>query len=280
MQKEQVTFSNCQEAGNLQWVQLNVGLIRQAGGALMSARALFAQITPVVMQWRHSGWLQCFFFMRKPPDVRLRFLMTAHKQAGLAELSQQMSFLQEQGWIKEFFFSNYQAEITRFGGSEAMNYVHNYFDEDTAIWLVRDRLSQQQSVITPEILLPIVFHDLFRRALIEDIAILRCWCILGSLTPFSPEAVILDIALFSIDALCRERNVDIEEARLLSRYAAANEKLARALTELDRIHQPTYDLCSVLATVALFNFNRHGFDGQRSSVLVEAMIRTLKSNGT
>ena len=87
-----------------QWVQLNVGLIRHGGNALPSARTLFARLEPLVERWRREERLRWFFFMRKPPDVRLRFLTTTKPEltSGLRRCA---LTLQKEAIIDHFFFS-------------------------------------------------------------------------------------------------------------------------------------------------------------------------------
>lgn len=259
-----------------QWIQLNVGLVRHNGDALPSARTLFAQIYPLLERWRELNCLQCFFFMRKFPDVRMRFLMSAYIQESIFELKQQMELLQNQGAIREFFFSNYEAEIERFGGIKAMHYVHQYFDQDTSIWLLGDRLSQQQRAnIAPAIFLPIVFHDLFQRTLVIPEDIKKAWLALASLTPIETESIIPEVILSSIDILCCDANTTPEQASLLFHYKTANQALAEGLIQLNQTHQLTESISNILATIALFNFNRHGFGGDRSSVLVQGVLAIL-----
>lgn len=254
-----------------QWIQLNVGLTRQAGNALVSARHLFAHITPSITAWRESKCLHNFFFMRKPPDVRLRFLVS-NPEIVVSTLLQQMERLQGQGWIREFFFSSYQPELDRFGGSVAMECMHQYFDRDTALWLIHDQLCQQHSSLSPETFLPIVFHDLFSQALIEPHLVLRTWLALRTFIPVSPTAIVPQIQISPLSDLC-ERTATIEETHLLRGFAAANQQFAESFRLIDA-NQLTCDRCSILATIALFNFNRHGFSGERSDPLVSAVLQS------
>lgn len=259
-----------------QWVQLNVGLVRHNGQALPSARALFARIEPLVTRWRSDGLLRWFFFMRKPPDVRLRFSTVVEEQQVVAALSEQMCALQREAFIEQFFFSNYQPETNRFGGAEAMKCVHEYFDADTSIWLGLDHLCQRGlRIASPEMLLPTVLHDLFIRGLSDDASVLRAWCTLGALIPSPPEAVIPEVKPLSIERLCSILKVETEESCLLWRYTQINDALAKELISLRSSSQLTCQLVDVLVAVAMFSFHRHGFEGRRSGVLIKAMIRAL-----
>lgn len=254
-----------------QWLQLNVSLTRVNGSALASARALFDRIFALAAEWREEGRLPAYFFMRKSPDVRMRLLIKDRVLETMTELSRSLAILHAEGKIGEFFFSDYPAEIDRFGGLEAMGHVHVYFDRDTANWWRLDRLSQQQQLtITPEILLAAVFDDLFWQTLADRD--LDPWLILAAMTPLAPETSVPDLEFRSIDTLLTDLHLGSEVLDILSDYHVANQHLAQALIGLDNLDRLIEDLTLILATVALFNFNRHGFGGDRSSLVVAARL--------
>jgi thiopeptide-type bacteriocin biosynthesis protein len=251
-----------------QWIQLNVGLIRANGSALNSAHALFNLIAGLVLEWRNIGRLQSYFFMRKSPDVRIRFLMIDRALETMIELSQHMEILKAQGAIDKFFFSDYPAEIERFGGLEAMGYVHEYFDRDTTNWWQ----SQQQPTIAPEILLAAVFDDLFWQTLLDRDLVLDTWLALAAMTPLAPDTIVPKLEFRSIDTLTQDLTICTEFADILASYREANQNLAWKLISLDRDKLLIEDLTLILAMVALFNFNRHGFGGDRSSLVVASVV--------
>ncbi|AFZ26492.1 thiopeptide-type bacteriocin biosynthesis domain protein [Cylindrospermum stagnale PCC 7417] len=276
--------STQQDWENGQWVQLNVGLVRHQEGALPSARALFAQIAPLVTHWRNSGLLRWFFFMRKPPDVRLRFFIKVEQQEvmgkstriAIAELSDLMYTLERENFINLFFFSDYQPETERFGGLAAMKWVHQHFDVDTSMWLILDYLYRDNlSVIPKDLLLTTLSNDLFTRGLLDKVSMQAAWRSLGALIPAPPGTTIPAVELFSIETLCKSRCVKGQEADVLQLYATANDVLAKELVNLQDIGQLTQNLADIFATVAMFNFHRHGFDWRHSGRLIEAILRTL-----
>jgi thiopeptide-type bacteriocin biosynthesis protein len=267
-----------------QWLQLNVGLIRKNGSALASARDLFKRISLLIEQWhddptdrlRQRGRLQCYFFMRKPPDIRMRFLISDRATDAMLELSICLEILQKEGKIGEFFFSDYPAEIECFGGLEAMEYVHKYFDRDTTNWLRSDSLSQQQQpTIVPEVMLPAVFQDLFWQALLDRQQVLDTWLVLASMTPLAANVIVPDLEFPDLDTLATDVTLVTEVTSILSSYREANQHLARGLICLNQRGLLITDLTIILATVALFNFNRHGFGGDRSSVLVASVVKSV-----
>ncbi len=260
------------------WVQLNVGLVRSKNGsAIDSARQLFTQIEPLVVKWRKWGCLDCYFLMRKPPDVRLRFFSIGQELIIRSALSSAMKLLLVRGIISEFFFSEYQPETIRFGGIEAMNIIHDYFDLDTHNWLALDRLAQKnQRMIDPDLLLPSLFQDLFDRVLGDKISVLKTWYHLAALTPLPPSAETLrSIDLPPFDQLSLTAGVTNCEYSILQTYILAHQKLATALSELWQADLLLTDLYEILATIALFSFNRHGFPGERSAPIVTAVIANL-----
>ncbi|MEH2214451.1 thiopeptide-type bacteriocin biosynthesis protein [Nostoc sp.] len=266
------TQSSSQDWENADWVQLNVGLVRDEGNALSSARALFARLEPLVTHWRSNDLLRCFFFMRKPPDVRVRFFTTVDRQQAIADISDLMYVLEHENLINLFFFSEYEPETDRFGGLQAMKLVHQHFDADTSLWLMLDYLDRHNlGVISKDLLVPTVLHDLFTRTLSDPVAILATWHSLAALISPLPEATIPTVELLSLETL-----YESPEAEILQKYATANDILAKELVNLQHLGQLTQDLADILAAVAMFNFHRHGFDSHRSGRLIAAIIRTLE----
>ncbi|PYM59934.1 MAG: hypothetical protein DMD79_16735, partial [Candidatus Rokuibacteriota bacterium] len=158
------------------WLQLNVALARHDGQALPSARALFGHLAPLVARYRRQRRLRWFLFIRKPPDVRLRFL-GANLEADLApDLRRVLASLRRTGHVTRFFSSVYEPETRQFGGPEAMKHVHAYFDADTAAWIALDRLAERGArAISPETLNVAVLNDLFWRTLGDASEVWYVW---------------------------------------------------------------------------------------------------------
>lgn len=259
------------------WVQLNVGLVRAGGLALTSARALFDRITPLIEDWRGAAKLRWFFFMRKPPDVRLRFLVRTDLDVRPV-LSTAMSELQQANFVREYYYSGYEAEAERFGGPDGMSSVHEHFDADTAAWLRLDRLERKgRRSVSPDDLMPALVQDLFLSACIHDAALVatswqRLWDLIA--TPASPP--LPEVSRELLKGLSRLGAAHADERECLELCSSANGSLARNLNELASNGKLDGELTDVLATVALFTFHRHGFAGHRSSPLVAATMNALQ----
>jgi thiopeptide-type bacteriocin biosynthesis protein len=261
-----------------QWIQLNVGLVRQHQQALSSARKLFEVVGPLTQLWRETGQLQWFFFMRKPPDVRLRFY-TCEPELVRSQLTGLMDELHRQNIISQNFFSKYEPECDRFGGSPAMEWVHAYFDGDTAQWWCLDQLKQQSKPLISEvILLPAILQNLFESTLLEPKKVLMVWQNLGKLFEVESQQSepSLNLTLIPIQELRQSVEINTEMGQVLNGYLRVNAEVSRQLKHLSRGGQIEGDLLNILANIGQFTLHRHGLDWQRASPLIEGVIDCLK----
>jgi thiopeptide-type bacteriocin biosynthesis protein len=202
--------------------------------------------------------------------------MMGNLELAISELYSQMHLLENQNFIERFFFSTYKPEVDRFGGLAALNIVHQYFNHDTTHWLTLDQLSQQNPrSIPPKLLLIAVFHNLFCHVFDDETSVLKVWQSLEDLTPVETNSTIPTVELLSIEELRNLFPITDVEANILDSYSQAHRQFAEGLIELWLLKQISGDLHDILATTALFNFNRHGFPGERSSVIVAAVSRLL-----
>ena len=254
------------------WLQLNVALARHEGQALPSARALFGHLAPLVARYRRQRRLRWFLFIRKPPDVRLRF-RGPDLEADLApELRRVLAGLRRRGHLTRFFSSVYEPEARQFGGPEAMTHVHAYFDADTAAWIALDRLAERGArAISTETLNVAVLNDLFWRTLGDSSEVWDVWGNLFQLlgAPAGPPgATVADLVAPGGLLVMASRG----EIGVIRRYERANRALAAGLLRVWNRGRLGHGLRAILPFVALFHFNRHGVDGGRQAPLVRSMM--------
>jgi len=252
------------------WVQVNVELCRSDNQALQSARAVFSRLEPLVARWRANGLIDCFYFMRKPPDLRLRFCGRDPDRL-LAELASALIELRSASAIERFFRSAYEPEERLFGGPEAMAAIHEHFDADTTAWMLLDQLRQEgRAVLAPELLACAVINDLCTRLLDAD-ETWDVWCnittLVGSAQPI--PSVGSGIPLLATLGTC----LGIEERRVSDLYRLANQRLSDALTSVWNAGQLKCGLRGVLTYLALFFFHRHGLGGEMQAAAAAAMSR-------
>lgn len=261
-----------EKARQTDWLQINLSLERRQGDPLPAARALFARLLPAVESWRRRGALEIFFFVRKPPDVRLRFQTQAPRAQLLAELESMLSGLMREGYVRQFFPSIYEPEIRQFGGREAMEFVHRYFAADSLAWIALDQLAAQgaRSTADDRIVLA-VMNDLFLRTLACPFEVWDVWCNLADLMPpnqVEPPGEMEPVLIHSLLAAAPQA-----EKQVLQDYCISNEQLSAGLRQVWNAGKLQCGLRAILPFVAMFHFNRHGLDGSRQAALSQAMSR-------
>lgn len=253
------------------WHQHNVALKRLADGSAMeSVRAVFGALEPAMAKWREDGRLERFFFMRKAPDLRLRFF-------GADELADELSALfrtlAERGAIERSFTSHYEPETARFGGPPAMNAAHAWFDVDTRAWWRLDQLESRGVASLDKMLLAgAVANDLVCRVLPDTSEAWGVWRSYAS--AYALEAEEGDTSLLTADLDGLESTVGPELRPVLAQYRDANRELASELTRLLSRGELEAGLRSILIGVVMFHLNRHGFAPVEHARLVWRMIRS------
>ncbi|MEJ2723798.1 MAG: thiopeptide-type bacteriocin biosynthesis protein [Deltaproteobacteria bacterium] len=238
---------------NLHWYQFNVGLVRQKGDARPSARHLFKSLLPYISE------AACFFFVRKPPDVRLRFQI---KQGALADsIEKKLEDLAKMGFIHNAASVVYEPEVHLFGGPAIMPFIHQHFYVDSQAWIELDLLSDRKP--RSHCLLQVsraLMDDLFIQTLSPyDEEIWDVWRNLQRMLPLTEEKF-EDSAAATIDALescsCKSQAVWIR------RYREANTSLAGKLALHAKFGKLESGVRSILAFIALFHYNRFGLSAK------------------
>lgn len=261
------------------WLQVNVALRRDDGDALASARAVFAELAPQIASARAEGTLQRFFFMRKPPDMRLRLQGPNPERHLLPAVSGSLAKLRRDGAVERFFPSVYEPEVRLFGGAEAMSLVHDYFDADTAGWMELDRhWAAGVAALQPEDVVSVVANELFALALGDRAEIWDAWSNVLALVAPAAEAADPFHRMMPIPSELRALATPAE-SRVLGRYCAANEALANGLRDVWSRGRLECGLRGMLPFVVIFHLHRYGLDAARQARVAEAMQRVWDPRG-
>jgi len=261
-------------AAKLGWLQVNVALERRSRAPLDSARDVFRELQPLLRRWRRRRSLRRFFFMRKPPGIRLRFLGPDPRRRILPDLQEVLTRLRRRRRIRRFFCSVYEPEIRSFGGASAMDLVHAYFEVDSAAWIELDQLSAAgRGTLAADVVSLAAVNDLFLRALEDAGEVWDAWCNLAELRP-APKGDLPRLRVPFLAGLLPMATAT--ERRVLRRYARANQVLARGLSRLWSRGALSTGLRAILPFVAAFHFNRHGVGGPAQSRLVGAMAEAWR----
>jgi thiopeptide-type bacteriocin biosynthesis protein len=255
------------------WLQFNVALVRHGSDALTSARAVLRTFAAALAPLCQSGQVRGWFFMRKPPDLRLRaghvdaerpLRQCAH--AVLADLA-------GAGAVRGFFESVYEPEHRLFGGTDAMHCAHDYFAADSAAWLGLDLLRQErQRNIDDEPVVLAILCELFEEALEGPSEVWDVWSNLAEMRRELLAGPVPRLDVPGLDALLPVATP--AEARWLQHQRGACATLARDLLAVWESGQLARGLRAVLGHIATFQLHRWGIHGPRQALLARAMADT------
>jgi thiopeptide-type bacteriocin biosynthesis protein len=106
------------------WVQIGVG---PCDG---DRSRLYADLAALASDLLTDPAVKNFFFMNKPPGLRIRFEVSADRREPLEDLLCERAA----GW-GNVTFGVYEPEAHLFGGASSMRYVHRLFTLDAQAWL-------------------------------------------------------------------------------------------------------------------------------------------------
>jgi thiopeptide-type bacteriocin biosynthesis protein len=249
-----------------EWLQLNVTLGRHDGSALASARFVLRELENIFAP--RSRGPGAFFFQRKPPDLRLRFFDVRKRLKD--RLHPLISRAKSEGHIVRSFYSVYEPEYRQFGGRACMKSVHAFWSLDSHSWIAVDRLAEHDALAIPHAtLMASVFDDLFGRVLVDGGEVWDTWCNLAMLVQ-ADGSIGGDAAVPSGLETIR-KSASAAEAEIVAQYQQANAALAEGLSRAWQSEQMECGVRSILPYVALFTFNRHGFDQAGMAAIASAM---------
>lgn len=258
------------------WEQLDIALTRNDGDARASARHLFARVLPWWLAERRAGRAGGLFFMRKPPDVRLRLQLTPAAQASFQDLRSELAQAVRAGELAGCEPGHYTPEDARFGGARSLAATHALFTLDTLLWArlaALDHAGLRRG--DSDTLLLAVFGDLFARLGTRECGL--AWAALGG--EFPPALRVGKAAalrLPSLAALAADALLSTAERTIAAAYATAHAHYVAALTAVPPQGRTR---AAVAATAAFFMFNRHGYPGTRAAPLVCGVLAGAVPDG-
>jgi thiopeptide-type bacteriocin biosynthesis protein len=254
------------------WLQANLALPARADAHAESMRRIFEDMFPVVESLKRRKLLRCFFFMRKPPGVRLRFALRAPRKEAVGEIESCLHGLMRRGVIGKWFPSVYEPETFKFGGSEAIEAVHAYFFADSTAWWRWEKLQfRVQTSMGSKLLSACVLNDLFARFLDGPEEVWDVWCRVAALHGACVVREGQAAAAIRIEDLINR--VTPEEQRIFRTYSSCNETMARRFREIHARGKLLYGNRLVLPHIGLYHWNRYGFTPEERASIFTAMVR-------
>ncbi len=134
------------------WTQL--GLSRPKPG-------IYGELADAVREMLAGDRITDFFFMHKPPGLRVRFAAGPGLESwARAEVNRLARRWQRQGLIDGIVPGVYEPEAVLFGGPSAMPHVHRLFTADSLTWLDHHARPEQPAWLVSMRLLRSVFGGL------------------------------------------------------------------------------------------------------------------------
>jgi thiopeptide-type bacteriocin biosynthesis protein len=272
---------------NYEWMQVSCSLFPEID---RQPHIPWEPLSEAVRAWRAKGLISRFWFVRKPPGLRLRFqgpAIGARLQGPLA------LWLTEGEWqnaIRGFRFTIYEPEVRRFGGPAGMDLAHTLFDVGSTLALNYQTMPQAvtESVTALELSLAGT-SDLLERCLGDRAEVWDVWSALGDAigalkTPADdPTRRRWDAAIRGLKPL-REA-VAQELAPTLASVEQTHIEVAAQVRALADAGTLRVGLRAWLAAVVVFDWNRLGLPdklerlAQAVSYVTQVLAPGARSDG-
>lgn len=260
------------------WLQVNLALPSRDEAHSESIRRLFEDLFPVVQSLKTQKLLRCFFFMRKPPGLRLRFALQAPRDDAIRAIESCLRGLARRRVIGKWFPSVYEPEIFKFGGPETMEAVHaHFFADSTAWWRWEELRFGGETSIESKLLSVCVLNDLFARFLDGPEEVWDVWCRVAALHGASVESECQPTPAIRIEHLIGQ--VTPREKQILCTYSSCNGTMARRFGAVHAKGKLLFGNRLVLPHVALYHWNRYGFTLEDRASIFTRMVRAWSPNG-
>jgi thiopeptide-type bacteriocin biosynthesis protein len=245
----------------------------------------WSEIARATSAWQVSHCLDQFFFIRKPPGLRLRFKTYSHIKDFDARLSQWLSDMTDNGAILTHVASIYEPEEHRFGGQIGMDIAHRNWTSDSAIVIKYECLNWSNRGSVPRVGLWVAFvNDLLQKTLDDKAEMWDVWCKLAKATSdltSVDESVVEHYKSMARNLFELPKGfwalLTSSTRSILAGARESNNSTARALKKASATGMLTRGLRSWLCSNALFQANRWGLGLQINEwcAAIEAMTDSL-----
>lgn len=250
------------------WLQVGLAFADEA-----QERRFRADLVDPVGQWLADGRLSDFFFMSKPPGMRLRFATSPG-----VDLEPDVVALLERarrsGDLERVEFGLYDQETHQFGGAAGIRIFHRFSTADCLAVLRFDALEAAgRASVDRSVLSLLAVTDLVSRVADDTWEQWDVWCEMRAtgrlVEPDSDVATALREDLEQnrplLEAVLERRpelvaELTDEERALVDAYAAVNQATADALREAARARTLAAPPRKILPFFVIFHWNRMGLE--------------------
>lgn len=251
------------------WLQFGVELATSRRARSERDEARFGEeLRRAVLRWRARGLVGRFFFMGKPPGMRLRFETSPTTPRAVTERTV-LAWLERRPSVARIERGLYLAESYQFGGEAGSDVAHDYHASDSLLALEATyREARGTASASPEVLSLLVVSDLARRMTDDAWEAWDLWKrmeITGRLRPVGREAARAMIEMVQPFVHRPEAvlpRLALADRRLVTTAYEANARAAGAMRELARRGKLLFHLREIIPFWIVFHWNRWGIVNQ------------------
>ncbi|MFJ7279805.1 methyltransferase, FxLD system [Kitasatospora sp. NPDC098663] len=234
-------------------------------------------LAPALTRAQHDGRIDTWWFIRKPPGLRLRYQTTGPGPDPVPELLDGLSTEPVAAWTQGI----YEPETLAFGGPDAMTVAHTLFHHDSRELLERAAADQRPALGQRETTM-LLYSALLRSAGLDWFEQGDTWSKVQNLRPLptsqlpSPErAERLGEAIRPL----MTANPASVPGLLPASWTGTFERAGQQLAALNRDGRLERGLRSVLAHHFIFHANRAGLSGRDQAVLAALAVNAVFHRG-
>jgi thiopeptide-type bacteriocin biosynthesis protein len=258
------------------WVSWGLALPRKK-------RPRFArELRAALRLWIAAGHATRFYFMQKPPGIRLRI------ESGQPDLTRTVveRWLRARMWLHPAREVVYEPESYQFGGAVGMDIAHTHFHSDSLAALqIMEWEGLGKLTAGKEVLASLCTFDLARRASSDPWEMWDLWRgleLTGRLAD-APESTVAVCARTVEPWLRRKREclaaLTAHERALVQTYGRANARPVRALRAAADRRRLLFTPRQVLPFWIVFDWNRWGLRSESQSLIAIGAERLLSPKG-
>jgi thiopeptide-type bacteriocin biosynthesis protein len=271
------------------WLQLGV----RAPSEQAVADFLVNDLAEAARGWQSGGQIDRFFFMRKPPGLRIRFRGRNLRQRILPNLLERLERAREEGRVTGHEFGVYDAETHQFGGALGLDIAHEWFTADSFAAIALLALEHSgRDTSGREALSLFALNDLISRVAGDSWEQWDVWSELrltGRLPRLSTttRAELLEELEKNREGLSRSlwkrevvlASLSVEEQAIANQLCAANSVTAARLKRAAAQGALEYGPRKILPFFIIFHWNRLGFEVPLQMALAFFMEQLLNPKG-
>ena len=262
------------------WLHVSCALFLDGGR--MVPHVPWKSLLESLEQWRGERRFELFFFLQKPPGLRLRFYGEELGSRLEPELATWLAAAERGNDIRGYRFGVYEPETFRFGGPAGMAIAHHLFDHDSQATLEYETLSPESRLrLSRDLFSLFQVNDLLARSLDDRAEIWDVWQNLAHTLGASDahntigarnyarvrEAITLGAAF--------KDKLSSEVTELLDRVTQGNERVAQQLRDVASVGRLTVGLRAWLRAAIVFHWNRLALTREDLCNMTTTMVRLL-----